>query len=556
MGDEKIGHWTFPYSEPRQFKCGKHSEARLALSADGRLLAVAAKDRHVLHLYDLVGEKLIHRPYAGPRGEVIESVEFSADGKRVASRGHGGAARFWDPATGREAPRPESWTSRRDDQEAPVWRPSPSTDHIDGKAFGKFDGKAFGKFLGSTLEGRVLVSTPKGNQMRFWDLDTGRQIGATAEGNGENLTFSPNGKMAAWTWGYDVRLWDIVAGRSIHQLTKCRTAPGRVRISPDGKSLMLLCDGQVRVWDTGTGQEYCSLLANTSWRRFSPDGKSLILVSTGKVHVWQTGTRQARCFPGPITDPTAVVLSADGKTMAFANRHDFAISVLDLVTGKERRLQGHQGRVLSLAFAPDGKTMVSAGEDATILVWDLTREAAPRARLAPPIDLATCWADLTQEHNVKVARAQARLAAVIDRSVPFLKERLQPAEATAEEKRTARLIVDLSSDSFKVRQKAFDDLEKLGKPAEVALRQSLQGKPTLDLAQRVEKLLGKLKGPTEFTADQRRARNAVAVLKELGTQEARQVLEAVAKGAPEAFLTREAKAALARMAERPRSKGD
>jgi WD40 repeat protein len=44
----------------------------------------------------------------------------------------------------------------------------------------------------------------------------------------------------------------------------------------------------------------------------------------------------------------------------------------DPLTGKERaRLDGHEGTVTSLAFAPNGKTIASGSVDGTELIWDL-----------------------------------------------------------------------------------------------------------------------------------------------------------------------------------------
>ena len=53
--------------------------------------------------------------------------------------------------------------------------------------------------------------------------------------------------------------------------------------------------------------------------------------------------------------------------------------------------------------------------------------------------------------------------------------------------------------------------------------------------------------------DELRALRAVEVLEHVGTPEARQVLEGLTQGAPEARLTQEAKASLERLARRPAS---
>src|SRR5205814_1688192 len=97
------------------------------------------------------------------------------------------------------------------------------------------------------------------------------------------------------------------------------------------------------------------------------------------------------------------------------------------------------------------------------------------------------------------------------------------------------------------RKQAMQELEKLGDLAEPSLRQVTQATPPLELRQRVEELLARLEDVTPGTV---RLARAIEVLEHMNTVEARQLLRALAKGAPAARSTRDAKAALERLAHR------
>jgi hypothetical protein len=106
----------------------------------------------------------------------------------------------------------------------------------------------------------------------------------------------------------------------------------------------------------------------------------------------------------------------------------------------------------------------------------------------------------------------------------------------------------LDSETFDVRESAAKELSALGEGIEPALRQALKGKRSAEVRRRIEQLLDGFRNVP--TGDSIRVVRAVEVLERIGTAEARQVLEAFAKGAPAARLTREAQAALDRLSRR------
>src|SRR5216684_1824537 len=66
----------------------------------------------------------------------------------------------------------------------------------------------------------------------------------------------------------------------------------------------------------------------------------------------------------------AVAISRDGKTVAAA-LSDRSIRLLDPQAHTRHSLEGHEGKVTALAFSPDGRSLVSAGEDRRAFVWSV-----------------------------------------------------------------------------------------------------------------------------------------------------------------------------------------
>src|SRR5262249_52762589 len=130
-----------------------------------------------------------------------------------------------------------------------------------------------------------------------------------------------------------------------------------------------------------------------------------------------------------------------------------------------------------------------------------------------------------------------------EQAVPFLKRRLSPA-AEVDAKQAARLIKDLDSEEFAAREKASEELDKLGAPAEPVLRQALKGELSEEARARLQKVVDHL-GAASSTW--RRELRAIELLESIGTPEVREVLQTLAKGAAATLVTREAQLSLERL---------
>jgi hypothetical protein len=229
------------------------------------------------------------------------------------------------------------------------------------------------------------------------------------------------------------------------------------------------------------------------------------------------------------------------------------LRVWDLATGKERRrwplpvaMKEFWGQtfVTRLCLLSDGQRAVTALADGTALVWDLTPalQRPTKARKPGNQELDQWWADLAREDGRKAYAAVWSLIEAPEAAVSLLR-RLKPAEAQ-NVKQIIRHIKDLDSDDFKVREKAFEALERLGPVAVPALQEALRQKPSLEVRRRLEQLLSR----TSISPEVLRSVRGIAVLDKIGSKEAQCLLAELARGTEHARQTQEAKAALERLA--------
>src|SRR5439155_7755923 len=90
-----------------------------------------------------------------------------------------------------------------------------------------------------------------------------------------------------------------------------------------------------------------------------------VVTADDKLHIHDRGSlREVQTIA--LTQPvTAIQLSPDGKRVAVVGERAFA-KVYASASGNEIvSLKGHEGTVFTVAFSPDGRTVVTGGDDRT-----------------------------------------------------------------------------------------------------------------------------------------------------------------------------------------------
>jgi RNA polymerase sigma factor (sigma-70 family) len=530
--DGTIRLWdTATGKEMRQMQGWMRTVTSIAVSKDGKTLASGSWDR-VVRLWDVAkGEEL--QPTKGNKSG-LWAVAIAPDGRRVATGGEEGFVRIWDASSGKEILHLTE----------PGVIPTPGSGPLRMLPWDHFQFSVDGK----------TVSVSSVSTLGQWAVDTGKQIHGKRY-SVQGLFPTPDVKFVT---GFDGQgnlcLMDAATGKNNHQF-KTSQRYWISAVSADGKFLACVSpkeDGTVMVWDLATGKERCRCKGAphvACGLAFSPDGKYLagstvnvqVFQPENAIYLWDAATgHEVRKFQALGHRVHYLAFSSDGRMLA-SGGGDKTVRLWEAATGKERQsFKGHQGNATSVAFSKDGTRLVSASDDTTALVWDAT--ASTFAGKLSNQQLQTAWSDLAGEDEGKAYRAIWLLARNPQQSVPLLREHVLPARPldAATRKQMERWLTDLDSDEAAVRERASSELEKRVVMAEPLLRQAITGRPSLERRKRIERVLERLEREKVTLG------RALEALEHAATPQSHQLLERLAAGELDAWLTQEAKAALQR----------
>jgi WD40 repeat protein len=158
------------------------------------------------------------------------------------------------------------------------------------------------------------------------------------------------------------------------ELTRIQADVDWVMFAPDGLSVFF-CRGNTNLirWGIETGEPLATFLPAGSGihgASISPDGRLLAADYNDTVRVWEIATHhEVAVMKGGADSIMSVAFAPDGKTIA-AGTFDGAIQLWNVASGRQAAaLHGHISFVNALAFSPDGGSLASSGMDNTLRIW-------------------------------------------------------------------------------------------------------------------------------------------------------------------------------------------
>jgi WD40 repeat protein len=334
-----------------------------AFSPDGKMLAAGVEEK-ALHLWEAVTGKALG-PFPKPSYN-LSSLAFLPQGEILACGTEDASAiRLWDLRTGKLV------SPGRGGHASPV-----------------------GNLVFSS-QANVLISADGKGTVRQWDTAARKELRRLLRGHGSfwsHYVLAPNGGYLAHVGKYGFQLWEVAAGKKLHDSNDLWLRPPKddaardkrgyfansgvsdVEFSPDGR-LMASGNGKsIFLCETQSGRDLPSLTTTAGNFRgvtFSPDGQLLAALSEPKdapaanepchVYLWdvQTWKERTRFSVGVQRYPSCTV-SSDGKPLAVTDWGS-EIGLWDIATGRKvGAVEGKWDHAACLVFSPDGKMLACA----------------------------------------------------------------------------------------------------------------------------------------------------------------------------------------------------
>lgn len=289
----------------------------------------------------------------------FDTVDFSADGRRVVVGTHGGDVLVVNVRSG-EVEMERTASNRR------MFAARFSND------------------------GSLVAAGGRNHTLNIWNVETGEELRSyDVSKTVWSIAFSPEARFVAASIGDEVYVWNRASGEQLQKFSHGNAAGG-IAFSPDGERVAAGgASGRVRVWNLSSGDQVHSFSEHEGpvfHVSFHPDGKRLYSAGEDQVvRVWDLEKeKEMKTFPDFQSTIWVLDLSSDGRYLV-AGLGDGRVRRINLEEGTVFEPDvAHRGQVTALRSGPSGQILYSGGAGGHLVSWNLRSGEPVEVRDAHP----------------------------------------------------------------------------------------------------------------------------------------------------------------------------
>ena len=271
----------------------------LAFTPDGKRLITGSKDK-TARVWDVATGQVLH--VLKGHTDTVRGVAALPDNRRVATASWDGSIRLWDLDSGDELWKIPSRTGQ-------VW------------------------WVACDPAGKRLVTAGKDRSIHIWDVETGRalqRLPVTGLGHLNTATaalFLPDGqRVVSASKDHMIRVWNLATQTSREPLVLPKMIY-RISLSPNGRWVLFGCDHAFCRWDPD-GELHRTPVPGSDGVESAvalPDGRVVLALLDGSIRVWDVDSnREVFKVAGTGQAMLALAVAPDGKHIASGGRDNIA----------------------------------------------------------------------------------------------------------------------------------------------------------------------------------------------------------------------------------------